>query len=47
MMAEHVATLSRRLGENEIDYALLDTAKPLDYALFEYLSRRERLSRTR
>jgi hypothetical protein len=29
------------------DYALFDTATPLDYALFTYLSNRERMSRVR
>jgi uncharacterized protein (DUF58 family) len=44
---EHTATLARRLLENRIDYALLNTATPLDYALFTFLSARERLSRVR
>ncbi len=47
MMREHIDALARRSGESEIDYVLLDTSKPLDFALFEYLSRRERLSRVR
>jgi hypothetical protein len=34
-------------GENRVDYALFDTSKPLDLALFSYLSRRERLVRLR
>jgi uncharacterized protein (DUF58 family) len=47
LVEEHVASLSRLLGENRIDYALFDTSTPLDFALFNYLSRRERMSRTR
>lgn len=47
MMAEHVASLSRLLLDARIDYALFDTSRPLDFALFEYLSRRERLVRVR
>ncbi len=47
LMGRHLETLSQRLGENGIDYHLFDTSKPLDSALFEYLSRRERLSRVR
>lgn len=43
----HVATLRRRLVEQGADYTLLDTARPLDYALFEYLSSRQRLARVR
>ncbi len=47
MMDEHLTSLSRLLLDARIDYALFDTAKPLDFALFEYLSRRERLVRVR
>jgi uncharacterized protein (DUF58 family) len=47
LVAEHIRTLSRILGENRVDYALFDTSKPLDHALFSYLSRRERLARVR
>ena len=47
MVAEHIETLSRLLGDNRIDYALFDTSTPLDFALFNYLSNRQRLSRVR
>jgi uncharacterized protein (DUF58 family) len=47
LVGEHIAALSRVLGENRVDYALFDTSKPLDLALFSYLSRRERLVRRR
>ena len=30
-----------------MDYMLLQTSMPLDYALFQYLSIRDRLTRTR
>ncbi|MGH7552949.1 MAG: DUF58 domain-containing protein [Longimicrobiales bacterium] len=43
----HVSELSKRLTEMRVDYALFDTATPLDYALFTFLSNRERLSRVR
>lgn len=43
----HIATLARRFTEERIDYSLFDTGTPLDYALFRYLSDRERLSRVR
>jgi uncharacterized protein (DUF58 family) len=47
LVTEHTASLSRVLGENRIDYALFDTAQPLDHALLSYLSRRERRVRSR
>ncbi|MDP1858628.1 MAG: DUF58 domain-containing protein [Gemmatimonadaceae bacterium] len=43
LMAAHLATMSKRLGEHRIDYCLVDTAQPLDAMLFEYLLRRERM----
>jgi len=47
LVREHTARLSRLFAEERIDYVLLDTARPLDHALFDYLSSRERLSRVR
>ena len=47
LVNEHIASLSRVLGESRIDYALFDTSQPLDHALFGYLSRRARLVRSR
>ena len=47
LMSEHMSTLSDRLIANGIDYCRFVTSRPLDYALFEYLSRRERMSRVR
>lgn len=47
LMSTHVSTLDSLLTENRIDYVMLNTSVPLDYALFSYLSRRERLSRVR
>ena len=35
------------LMDNRVDYTLINTATPLDYALFKYLSARQRLSRVR
>jgi uncharacterized protein (DUF58 family) len=43
----HLDTLKRRMLQNEIDYCFVQTSQPLDHALFEYLSRRERMSRVR
>lgn len=47
LVRTHVATLEREFTNQRIDYALLDTSRPLDGALFTYLSTRERLSRSR
>jgi uncharacterized protein (DUF58 family) len=47
LVQQHVLKLTRSLGDNQIDYCLLDTSMPLDYALFHYLASRERLTRTR
>ena len=47
VVAEHTATLARRMQEQRIDYALFDTSKPLDKALFAYLLARERFSTAR
>jgi uncharacterized protein (DUF58 family) len=47
LVRAHVEALSSKFSELRIDYTLLNTAAPLDHALFNYLSARERLSRTR
>ncbi len=47
LVAEHRATLERQLGGNQIDYIFADISAPLDHALFEYLSDRQRQIRTR
>jgi len=47
LVRQHVETLGRLLVDSRIDYALLDTSVPLDFALFRYLSARERLRRVR
>ncbi|MEE9133607.1 MAG: DUF58 domain-containing protein [Gemmatimonadota bacterium] len=47
LMNAHLDELARLLVENRMDYFLFDTSKPLDYALFSYLSRREKLRRVR
>jgi uncharacterized protein (DUF58 family) len=43
----HIDELSQRATAQRIDYMLLKTSLPLDYALFQYLSIRDRLTRTR
>jgi uncharacterized protein (DUF58 family) len=47
LVRAHVAALQERFSANRVDYTLLNTASPLDHALFSYLSTRERLSRVR
>jgi uncharacterized protein (DUF58 family) len=47
LVREHTAALRRLMREERIDYALFNTAQPLDHALFAYLADRQRLSRTR
>lgn len=47
LIREHIATLTSKFAENRIDYAVFNTATPLDYALFGFLSARERFTRVR
>lgn len=47
LVTEHTATLAKRMGEARADYALFDTSKPLDRALFRYLAARQRFTRVR
>jgi uncharacterized protein (DUF58 family) len=47
LVREHTATLARLMREERIDYALFNTAQPLDHALFAYLADRQRMSRIR
>ena len=47
LIDEHTSTLSKRCTEQRIDYAVFNTSTPLDYALFKFLSARERMIRIR
>jgi uncharacterized protein (DUF58 family) len=47
LVQDHIATLTSKAGAQPVDYMLLNTAMPLDYALFRFLSMRQRLARTR
>ena len=47
LVQQHTETLGRLFTDSRIDYALFNTAVPLDHALFHYLSARERLGRVR
>jgi uncharacterized protein (DUF58 family) len=46
-MNNHLAELATLFRKNQVDYALHNTAEPLDFALFDFLSARERMSRVR
>jgi uncharacterized protein (DUF58 family) len=47
LIREHINALTTRFAGQRIDYAVLNTAEPLDRALFSYLSSREKLMRVR
>ncbi|HEX9728919.1 MAG TPA: DUF58 domain-containing protein [Gemmatimonadales bacterium] len=47
LMREHLADIETRLVRSRVDYARIETTKPLDVALFAYLSRRESLARVK
>jgi uncharacterized protein (DUF58 family) len=47
LVGAHIAGLSSVLGGSGIDYVQVDTAQPLDQALFAYLARRARRVRSR
>jgi uncharacterized protein (DUF58 family) len=47
LIREHIAALGARFSEHRIDYRVLNTAEPLDRALFSYLSGREKLMHVR
>ncbi|MEM7353009.1 MAG: DUF58 domain-containing protein [Acidobacteriota bacterium] len=47
LMRHHIDRIAARLGELRVEYCQVDTAKPLDHALYDYLARRQRLQRVR
>ena len=47
LVQAHTAALAKRIGESRADYALFDTSRPLDRALFSYLASRQRFNRVR
>ncbi len=47
LIQTHIETLTKKASEQQVDYMLLNTGMPLDFALFRFLSMRERLARTR
>ena len=44
---EHIEQLRSRLTEGGVDYAFFNTSTPLDFALFSYLSNRQKAARVR
>jgi len=47
LVTAHIEAMTARASQQRIDYMLINTAMPLDHALFRFLSMRERLTRTR
>jgi hypothetical protein len=47
LVRAHIDGLTERFSSNRIDYTLVNTSKPLDHALFTYLTMRERSTRVR
>jgi hypothetical protein len=47
LIREHSEAIASKCAELRVDYTLVNTATPLDLALFNYLSARERLTRVR
>ena len=47
LVRAHVDALQQRFSEVRVDYTLLDTSKPLDHALFRFLTGREKKLRLR
>ncbi len=41
LVQAHIEELGAKLNDSTVDYTLLDTAQPLDWALFEYMNRRQ------
>ena len=42
ILSTHMKTLKDAMAANRIDYTLIDTSKPLDQALFDYLAARSK-----
>ncbi len=47
LVQEHIAALSQKCSENRIDYALFNTAMPIDHALFKFLAMRHKMTKAR
>lgn len=47
LIRDHLSAVEKLLGEGRIDYLMVDTSKPVDEVLFQYLLRRERMQSVR
>ncbi len=47
LIENHIGQITQVMGEIGVDYCQVNTSRPLDHALFDYLSRRQRLQRVR
>ena len=47
LVRAHLDALQQRFSANRIDYTVLDTSKPIDHALYRYLSSRSRMMKVR
>ena len=47
LVKSHIETLTKKAAQQPVDYMLLNTKMPLDFALFRFLSMRQRLARMR
>jgi uncharacterized protein (DUF58 family) len=47
LVRTHIETLRSMLTESRVDYTMIETTKPLDHALFSYLSARQRMIKGR
>ena len=47
LIRDHVEAIEKLLGEGRVDYLMVDTSKPIDDVLFQYLLRRERMMTVR
>ena len=47
LIRDHLSAVAKLLGEGRIDYLMVDTSKPVDEVLFQYLLRRERMQSVR
>jgi hypothetical protein len=47
LVQDHLERLGRDMAATRVDYAVCETAQPLDFALYTYLARRQELGRTR
>ena len=47
LVQAHIDALTQAFSAVRVDYTLLDTSKPLDHALFRYLSARSKMMKSR